>query len=204
MRSLKQYIFESRHIYDVTIHIVGDVDSKWVDLFKQNLKKFDPVELTGPTTTPIQPNPYGFPDFANESVTILKGQFRYPATEPMIKQMARLLKFDENRVRVLNSEYADGVDQEVDKLEKQLDDSPLLGKDYPNDEKAKAAAKAYGESYLSSIKEFRSDIKIDYAGEKTKSAFDPFKPEEYMKSAGEKSPMTTINRPAKPKTGAGR
>jgi hypothetical protein len=203
MRSLKQYIFESRHIYEVTIHIVGDVDANKMELFKYNLKKFDPVEISGPTTTPIQPEPFGFPEHSNEAVSIIKAKFKYPATEPMVRQMARLIGIDENRVCLMGSNYADEMKAEAEKLEKQRDDSPLLEKDYPEDAKAKEAAKAYGESYLSAIKEFRSEMKIDYAGEKTKQAFDPFKPEEYIKTMGTESPMSKINRPAKPKTGSG-
>jgi hypothetical protein len=203
MRSLKQYIFESRHIYEVTIHIVGEIEPNKMELFKHNLKKFDPVEITGPTTTPIQPNPFGFPEHSNEAVNIIKAKFRYPATEPMVKQMARLIGCDENRVRLMGADYAESMEAEAEKLEQQRDDSPLLEKDYPEDAEAKEAAKAYGESYLSSIKEFRSEMKIDYAGEKTKQAFDPFKPEEYMKTMGTESPMSKINRPAKPRTGAG-
>lgn len=204
MRSLKQFIFESRHIYEVIIQIVGDIDSNKMELFKYNLKKFDPVEITGPTTTPIQKEPFGFPEHSNESVSIIKAKFRYPATEPMVKQMARLMGIDENRVRLMGADHAESLEQEAERLEQQSSDSPLLEKDYPNDEKAKEAAKAYGESYLSSIKEFRSEIKIDYAGEKTKQSFDPFKPEDYMKEIGNESPMSKINRPERPKTGAGK
>lgn len=204
MRSLKQFIFESRHIYEVIIQIVGDIDSNKMELFKYNLKKFDPVEITGPTTTPIQKEPFGFPEHSNESVSIIKAKFRYPATEPMVKQMARLMGIDENRVRLMGADHAESLEQEAERLEQQSSDSPLLEKDYPNDEKAKEAAKAYGESYLSSIKEFRSEIKIDYAGEKTKQSFDPFKPEDYMKEMGNESPMSKINRPERPKTGAGK
>jgi len=205
MHSLKKYIFESRQIYEVTIHVVGEIEPNKMELFKHNLKKFDPVEITGPTATPIQAKPYGFPDFDNESVNILKAKFRYPATEPMVKQMARLLGIDENRVCLMNSNYADSMKEEAEKLEQQRDDSPVLENDYPADDaKAKEAAKAYGDSYLSSIKEYRSEIKIDYAGEKTKQAFDPFKPEDYMKTMGKDSPMSKITLPAKPKTGSGR
>lgn len=204
MRSLKQFIFESRHIYEVIIQIVGDIDSNKMELFKYNLKKFDPVEISGPTTTLIQKEPFGFPEHSNESVSIIKAKFRYPATEPMVKQMARLMGMDENRVRLMGADHAESLEQEAERLEQQSSDSPLLEKDYPNDEKAKEAAKAYGESYLSSIKEFRSEIKIDYAGEKTKQAFDPFKPEDYMKEMGNESPMSKINRPERPKTGAGK
>lgn len=206
MRSLKQYIAESVHYYDYTIKIVGELDSKWVDLFKYNLKKFDPIELSGPTVTPVQKFPVGFPEMTNEPVNIIKAKFRYPATEPMIQQMARLLGLDENRVRVNSSGYEDTIARETEQYENQLDSSPLLLNDYPDDTVAKDASKAYSNSYLDSIKEQSKDSKIDipFSGEKTKIEFDPFKPEEHQSSQGKNSPMSKITRSAKPKTGAGR
>jgi hypothetical protein len=206
MKSLKHYLVESIHYYDYTIKIVGELDSKFVELFKYNLKKFDPVEIEGPKSTPIQKFPVGFPEAKNEPVNIIKAKFRYPTTEPMIRQMAQLLGLDENRVRVMSTGYEDSIEHEAEQYENQMENSPLLTNDYPNDKKAKEAAKAYGNSYLDEIEKQTKDSKMDipYAGEKTKQAFDPFKPEEYMKSMGNKGPMTTITRPAKPITGAGR
>ena len=206
MRSFKHYLVESVHSYDYTIKIVGEIDAKQMDLFKYNLNKFDPIEITGPTSTPIQKSPYGFPGVTNQSVNIIKAKFRYPATEPMIRQMANLMNIDENRVRLVTTGFDDSIDHEVEQYENQADKSPLLTNDYPDDANAKAAAKAYGNSYLDEIEKQMKDHKIEspYAGEKTKQAFDPFKPEEYMKSMGNKGPMTTITRPAKPITGAGR
>lgn len=206
MRSFKQYLMESVHTYNYTIKIVGDVDAKQMDLFKHNLSKFDPIEIEGPKTTPIQKSPYGFPGVSNQPVNIIKAKFRYPATEPMVRQMANLMNMDENRVRLVSTEFDDSIDHEAEQYENQMEKSPVLTNDYPNDEKAKEAAKAYGNSYLDEIEKSMKDHKIEspFAGEKTKEAFDPFKPQEYMKSMGNKGPMTTINRPAKPKTGAGR
>jgi hypothetical protein len=206
MRSFKQYITESIHTYDYTIKIVGEIDAKQMDLFKYNLNKFDPIEITGPTSTPIQKSPYGFPGVTNQSVNIIKAKFRYPATEPMIRQMANLMNIDENRVRLVTTGFDDSIDLEAEQYENSADKSPLLTNDYPDDANAKAAAKAYGNSYLDEIEKQMKDHKIEspYAGEKTKQAFDPFKPEEYMKTMGNKGPMTTITRPAKPITGAGR
>lgn len=197
---------ESVHTYNYTIKIVGDVDAKQMDLFKHNLSKFDPIEIEGPKTTPIQKSPYGFPGVSNQPVNIIKAKFRYPATEPMVRQMANLMNMDENRVRLVSTEFDDSIDHEAEQYENQMEKSPVLTNDYPNDEKAKEAAKAYGNSYLDEIEKSMKDHKIEspFAGEKTKEAFDPFKPQEYMKSMGNKGPMTTINRPAKPKTGAGR
>lgn len=206
MRSFKQYLMESVHTYNYTIKIVGDVDAKQMDLFKHNLSKFDPIEIEGPKSTPIQKSPYGFLGVENQSVNIIKAKFRYPATEPMIRQMANLMNMDENRVRLVSTDFDDSIDHEAEQYENQMEKSPVLTNDYPNDEKAKEAAKAYGNSYLDEIEKQMKDHKIEspFAGEKTKEAFDPFKPEQYMKSMGNKGPMTTINRPAKPKTGAGR
>jgi hypothetical protein len=206
MRSFKHYLVESVHSYDYTIKIVGEIDAKQMDLFKYNLNKFDPIEISGPTSTPIQKSPYGFPGVTNQSVNIIKAKFRYPATEPMVRQMANLMNIDENRVRLVTTGFDDSIDLEAEQYENSADKSPLLTNDYPDDANAKAAAKAYGNSYLDEIEKQMKDHKIEspYAGEKTKQAFDPFKPEEYMKSMGNKGPMTTITRPAKPITGAGR
>jgi hypothetical protein len=124
----------------------------------------------------------------------------------MVRQMARLINIDENRVRLVSTAFDDSIDHEAEQYENQMEKSPVLTNDYPDDKSAKAAAKAYGNSYLDEIEKSMKDHKIEspYAGEKTKQAFDPFKPEEYMKSMGNKGPMTTINRPTKPITGTGR
>jgi hypothetical protein len=68
---------------------------------------------------------------------------------------------------------------------------------------AKEASKAYGDSYLQSVKEQMkgSTIDMQYAAKPTPDAFDPFKPYLDDKQAGDKSPMSTIKRPAKPQTG---
>lgn len=205
MRSLKQFIVESVHSYDYTIKIAGQVDKKFLDLFKHNLSKFDPIEMSEPKTTPIQKDPYGFPGIENQPVNIIKCKFRYPATEPMIQQIAQLIGYDVNKVRVINSAYDDSINSEDGGYENQMKNSPVLTHEEMGEQPgAKEAAKAYGDSYLSSIKDQTKDDKIDYpyAGKKTPSSFDPFKPYLDDKQKGDKSPMTKISRPAKPKTGA--
>lgn len=201
MRSLKQFITESVHTYNYTIKIAGQIDSKFLDLFKHNLKKFDPIEMSEPKSTPIQKDPYGFPGVENESVNIIKCKFRYPATEPMIQQMAQLLGYDVNKVRVVNTDYNDSINGEIQAYENQP--SPLLAtSEFEAQKGAKEAAKAYGDSYLSSIKEQTKDDKIDmpFAGKKTTSSFDPFKP--FAADEKNKSPMSKMTRTEKPKTGA--
>jgi len=205
MKSLKHYIVESVHTYNYTIKIAGNVDKNFVDLFKYNLNKFDPVKIDEPKSTPIQKDPYGFPNLHNQPVTIIKAQFRYPATEPMIQQIAQLLGYQVDMVRVVSSEFDDSINSEAEGYANEMDHNPLLL--HPELEEqpgAKEASKNYGDSYLSSIKDQAKDSKIDisYAGQKTPDAFDPFKPYLDDKQMGDKSPMSTIKRPPKPETGA--
>lgn len=205
MKSLKHYIVESVKTYNYTIKIAGEIDKNFIDMFKYNLKKFDPVKIQDPVQTPIQKSPYGFPNLSNQSVTIIKAEFRYPATEPMIQQVAQLLGYNVNMVRVIDTKFDDGINVEADEYANQMKDSPLLDQEEMGEEEgAKEASKAYGGSYLQSIKDQAKDsmIKVPYAGKETPDAFDPFKPYLDDKSLGDKSPMSTITRPAKPATGA--
>ena len=205
MRSLKQYITESLKSYNYTIKIAGDVDKNFIDMFKYNLNKFDPIRISDPVKTPIQKDPYGFPNLANQSVTIIKADFRYPATEPMIQQIAQLLGYNVNMVRVISSQYDDSINSEAEGYANEMKDSPLLTHEEMGEQPgAKEANKAYGDSYLTSIKDQMkgSTIDIPYAGQKTPDAFDPFKPYLDDEKMGDKSPMSTIKRPPKLATGA--
>jgi hypothetical protein len=196
---------ESVKTYNYTIKIAGTIDKNFIDMFKYNLNKFDPVKISDPTSTPIQKSPYGFPNLENESVTIIKAEFRYPATEPMVQQIAQLLGYNVNMVRMIATKFDDSIDSEMAGYENEMSDSPLLDKEQMSEQPdAKAASKAYGDSYLSSIKEQTKDSMVDipYAGTKTKDAFDPFKPYLDDKKLGDKSPMSTIKMPPKPSTGA--
>jgi hypothetical protein len=174
-------------------------------MFKYNLNKFDPVEISEPKSTPIQKSPYGFPNLENESVTLIKVEFRYPATEPMIQQLAQLCGYNVNMVRMVATHFDDSIDSEQVGYENEMSHSPLLNHtELEQQPGAKEASKAYGDSYLTSIKDQAKESKIDipYAGTRTKDAFDPFKPYLDDKKLGDKSPMSTIKMPPKPKTGA--
>ena len=117
---------ESVHTYNYTIKIAGEVDKNFLDMFTYNLKKFDPIKISDPKSTPIQKDPYGFPNLSNQPVTIIKAEFRYPATEPMIQQIAQLLGYNVNMVRVVGSQYDDSINSEMDGYANEMREDPLL------------------------------------------------------------------------------
>lgn len=198
MKSFKHFLVESVRTYNYKICIVGDPDKNWVDLFCFNLKKFDPIKISEPKRTPVQKNPHGFPDVKNQPVTMFDVEFKYPCTEPMIKQLARLLNYDENMVRMLGAEYSDGLEKEDEQYANQASHSPVLTHEDLEDS-GKDANKEYAEQYMSRIRKSYEEDKMEmsYAAPKTKDAED-------MRTlpGNNNSPMTKIYRQPKPATGA--
>jgi len=202
MKSFRHFLMESIKLYCYTIKIAGDPDKKWLDMFTYNLNKFSPVSISDPVTTPIQANPYGFPGLQNQPVTTIKVEFRYPCIEPYVKQIARLLNYDENMVRMIETGSNESFDQEAEKYAEQQEHSPLLTnpeKDSPPD--AKQASKDYGDSYLSNISKQRGDStgEITFAEKPPVKTHDPFKK---AGTADKDSPISNIKLPPRPKTSA--
>lgn len=199
MKSLRQYLTESVRTYHYTIKIAGDCDSKFLDMFKHNLSKFDPVKIEEPKKTPIQKNVLDFGDLQNESVTIMKAEFRYPATEPMIQQCAQACGCNVNRVRVFDTMFADGMMDASEKLQNQYDtskDKSLLNT-VDLEDNGKEASKEYANQYLDRVMPKKPSIDIPFDGKKT-----PIVPNNSKEGINTMSPMSKITRPQKPATGA--
>lgn len=196
MKSLRHYLTESVRTYRYTIKIAGDCDKNFLDMFKHNLSKFDPVKIDDPKTTPIQKDPYGFPELENESITIMKAEFRYPATEPMIQQLAQMLGCQINRVRVVTTDYDDSINSEAEGYANEAKDEPLLLHTELEDN-GKEASKEYANQYLDRVMPKKPSIDIPFDGQKTPTA-----PNKSKEGINTMSPMSKINRPQKPATGA--
>jgi len=196
MKTFRHYLTESVRTYRYTIKIAGDIDKNFIDMFTYNLNKFDPVSISEPKSTPIQKDPYGFPDLENQAVHIIKAEFKYPATEPMIQQIVQLLGKNVNSVRVVTTDYDDSINSEAEGYANQAKDSPLLDNSELADN-GKQASKDYADQYLDKVVPKKPSIDIQYAGKKTPTA-----PNTSKEKVQTQSPMSSIKRPPKPSTGA--
>jgi hypothetical protein len=131
-------------------------------------------------------------------MSIVDVEFRYPAIEPQIKQLAQLLGMDPNRILMNTLPYEESMNDESRKIgseNKNLLDKP----DYPApDAEQRALSKDYATGpYDHAVLKnaYRSNFTI--AGKKTP----PAKTTNDL-PMGTKSPMTMIKRPPKPATGA--
>jgi len=196
MKKFHQYLAESERTYDYRIKILGDVPPTFIKDLEQKLEQFDIVRMSGKKTTPVQRLLKDFPNEENDMVTSVDVSFRYPAIEPQIQQLAQLLGFNPNRIRLLTQPYVNSIDKEMSDITAQNKDL-IADTDYPApDAEQQALKKDYsGDPYKHAVLQnaYRSDFTV--AGGKTP----PAKTTNDIKQ-DTKSPMTDIKRTPKPAT----
>lgn len=196
MKKFHQYLAESERTYDYRIKILGDVPPTFIKDLEQKLEQFDIVKMSGKKTTPVQRLLKDFPNEENEMVTSVDVSFRYPAIEPQIQQLAQLLGFNPNRIRLLTQPHVESMDKEIAEITAQNKDL-IADTDYPApNAEQQALKKDYsGDPYQHSVLQnaYRSDFTV--AGGKTP----PAKTTNDIKQDN-KSPMTDIKRMPRPAT----
>ena len=196
MKKFHQYLAESERTYDYRIKILGDVPPTFIKDLEQKLEQFDIVRMSGKKTTPVQKLLKDFPNEENDMVTSVDVSFRYPAIEPQIQQLAQLLGFSPNRIRLLTQPHVDSMDKEIAEITAQNKDL-IADTDYPApNAEQQALKKDYsGDPYQHAVLQnaYRSDFTV--AGGKTP----PAKTTNDIKQ-DTKSPMTDIKRMPKPAT----
>jgi hypothetical protein len=198
MKPFAKYLTESEKTYNYRIKMVGDVPSTFVKELEGKLAQFDVVKMSKIKTAPVRKEIPDFPAFPNQPMSIVDVEFRYPAIEPQIKQLAQLLGMDPNRIVMSTVPYEESMNDESRKIGSENKD--LLDKpDYPApDAEQRALSKDYATGpYDHAVLKnaYRSNFTI--AGNKTP----PAKTTNEL-PMGVKSPMTNIKRPPKPATGA--
>lgn len=198
MKTFAKYLAESERTYQYRIKMVGDIPAGFLRDLKEKLAQFDVVKMSDAKTTPVRKVNPDFPAFPNDSMSIVDVEFRYPAIEPQIKQIAQIMGFDPNRIVMNTQNYEDGLRDESQKIEDENKDL-LTDTDYPapdkeqRDLKKDYATGPYDHAVLKNA--YRSDFTV--AGGPTP----PAKTTNDLPT-GTKSPMSKINRPPKPATGA--
>ena len=197
MKPFAKYLAESERTYNYRIKVVGDVPDGFFKELRNKCAQFDVVKMSDAKSTPVRKAIPDFPAFPNQPMKIVDVEFRYPAIEPQIKQLAQLLGLDPNRIVMMATPYEESLDIESEKIANQNQD--LLDSPYPEpDAEQKALSKDYATGpYDHAVLKnaYRSNFTI--AGEKTPAA----KTTNELPQ-GVKSPMTNIKRQPKPATGA--
>ena len=196
MKTFAQYLTESEKTFDYRIKICGDINAELLKMFREKLKKFDPVKISDVKTTPVQARPADFPGETNQRVTMIDGSFRYPATGPQIQQMAELCGIAVNHVCVNDLHWSEGMDLELAGIAEE-NTPAILQKEYPVDSaEQKQLKKDYADGNQQVVRNSAAEATWTVAGGKTP-------PAETTNDLpqGVVSPMTAMKRPPRPATG---
>ena len=197
MKPFAKYLAESERTYNYRIKVVGDVPDGFFKELRDKCAQFDVVKMSDAKSTPVRRVIPDFPAFPNQPMKIVDVEFKYPAIEPQIKQLAQLLGLDPNRIVMNTDGYEDSLNIENNKIEDENKD--LLDSPYPAPDAEQRALKKdyatgpYDHEVLKNA--YRSNFTV--AGGKTP----PAKTTNEL-PMGNKSPMTNIKRQPKPATGA--
>jgi len=198
MKPFAKYLAESERTYNYRIKVVGDVPAGFFKQLRDKCSQFDIVKMGDAKSAPVRKVIPDFPAFPNQPMSIVDVEFRYPAIEPQIKQLAQLLGMDPNRVVMMTTPYEESLDTESVKITDQNKDL-LDDPDYPADDKLQKNLKkdysAEPQNHVVLKNAYRSNFSV--AGGKTP----PAKTSNDL-PMGTKSPMSNIKRPPKPATGA--
>ena len=197
MKPFAKYLAESERTYNYRIKVVGDVPDGFFKELEEKCAQFDVVKMSDPKGTPVRKVIPDFPAFPNQPMSIVDVEFKYPAIEPQIKQLAQLLGMDPNRIVMNTDGYEDSLNIENNKIEDENKD--LLDSPYPApDAEQKALKKDYATGpYDHEVLKNAYRTNFTVAGGKTPAA----KTTNEL-PMGNKSPMTNIKRQPKPATGA--
>lgn len=184
MKTFKQYLAESAKPYSYRIKIAGDLAPEVLDSFKKRLAKYEPDTFSDPKKTPVQKSPAGFPELANQEIHIMDGVFNYPASQEEITELWHQSGGDPNHIRVIDSEYDDSVDNQV----AQMEEGPLLEKDFPDASKeSQQASESYSQADV--IQNSAEGADFEIAGGNTPAA-----PTTNDLPQGNKSPIGGTNK----------
>ena len=197
MKPFARYLAESERTYNYRIKVVGDVPDGFFKELKEKCAQFDVVKMSDAKSTPVRRAIPDFPAFPNQPMKIVDVEFKYPAIEPQIKQLAQILGLDPNRIVMMATPYEQSLDIESEKIADQNKD--LLDSPYPEpDAEQKALSKDYATGpYDHAVLKNAYRTNFTVAGGRTP----PAKTTNEL-PMGNKSPMTTIKRQPKPATGA--
>ena len=168
MRSLQEFLTESKKSYEYRIKYVGDFTKEKQDILKNILAKFNPQSYGAIKTSPVMKCPYDFPNYENESVSSMDVVLEYPASTSQIIELASTKGCDINRLKIIDKRFLDSVDAEHTAKEHEgalLDDATLPSQSADQ----KEASESYGNSFQDVVADMEKR-EYEISGGKTPTA----------------------------------
>jgi len=86
MKSLKEYLTESKKTYEFKIGIAGELPEGIEDTLETALEKYAVQNMSSAKRTPITERPLDFPQLQNVEVTYYETELQYPTTVQVLQE----------------------------------------------------------------------------------------------------------------------
>jgi len=153
MKSFKEYLTESKKIYEFKVKIAGDCPSDCPKQIKDALAEFHVASVSGPRRTPINVRHSEFPEHKNIQMTIVDVSLNYPANSMQVRErVASGLGMAQADVKVLT--MGEDAEHVINHQHDERSGEAIVGTDYePSDN-----SDMYGEKYnMSFLQELNRD-----------------------------------------------
>lgn len=113
MKTFRQYLSESKKVYNFKIKVAGDLPENFMKDFKTRMDRCGIITLDEQSRTPVQALPIDFPELKNMEVNIIEFVTEYPITAPEISKELLEMGITEQHFRVRGSGEPSEMDQAV-------------------------------------------------------------------------------------------
>lgn len=136
MKSFKEYLTESKKVYEFKVRFAGEIKPEGLKKIKMALEQYKLESCSTPRRTPIQESPIDFPSLKNTNVTIFDVTLAYPTTSLQVKSAIASAGFLDSQISVRNLKEEEelAINHEHDKRSNEA----LLTKDYEADKEGQS------------------------------------------------------------------
>jgi hypothetical protein len=123
MKTFKEYLAESKKVYQFKIKVAGELPENFVENLKTRLERCKVITFEKTETTPVQRVPLDFPNLSNAEVHIFNVVLEYPVTSPEISKDVKESGLAEEYFRVRGA--GEPTEQEQIQLQDVMDDKTV-------------------------------------------------------------------------------
>ena len=146
MKSFKDYLTESKKVYEFRIKIAGDCPKDCATRIKGALSQYSVETCSAGKSTPIQETQRDFPELANVGLTHFNVTLKYPTTSAQVKSaIAEKCGITAGTIKVRTP--LEELETELNYSNAEKSGESLLGKDY----EASNNQKSFGEKQITSF-----------------------------------------------------
>jgi hypothetical protein len=146
MKSLAEYLIESKKTYSFKIGVAGELPEGFEDKLESMLQKYSVQNMSTGKKTPIQERPLDFPQLQNMEVTYYTVELLYPTTSSILEEYVSTCSgVHRSYIRVVNPHAQEIADGNVKNKDTETYDT-LLTSDYKDPITTKEAQSHVGDS----------------------------------------------------------